>query len=271
MNIKKIIPFTFAALSVAGALSACSDNKVVGADEHTNTMAELSSSSVEPGSSNTLPGQSFQGYARTALRSVSQGTAATVFHMAGDNFNQIDSVTAHETYDGIVQLILDYDVTLSDTELVVKYDTLWGQAFNSAFHAVMRDEDDVVHEAKMYVADAPRSYSVDCHGNDLLTFYDVSLYASDSSEVLKTFRIEDFTLLEQFRQDCALENGKLEFADPGFPEMYCFITTQLVNGAVTYKDPNWKKYATHIIEGCEVPYDFYDFDAYVSDDPITYY
>lgn len=271
MNIKKIILLSLAAMSVMGAFTACSDNKVVGADEQSNTVAERSSSSVGPGSSNSLHEHGVQWSARTILRSVSQGTAATVFHMAGDNFNQIDSVTAHETYDGIVQLILDYDVTLSDTELVVKYDTLWGHAFNSAFHAVMRDEDDVVHEAKMYVDNAPRSYSVYCHGNDLLTFYDVSLYASDSSEVLKTFRIEDFTLLEQFRQDCALENGKLEFADPGFPEMYCFITTQLVNGAVTYKDPNWKKYATHIIEGCEVPYDFYDFDAYVSDDPITYY
>ena len=32
MNFKKIIPLTFAALSVAGALSACSDSTVVGAD-----------------------------------------------------------------------------------------------------------------------------------------------------------------------------------------------------------------------------------------------
>ena len=39
MNFKKIIPFTFAALSVAGALSACSDNKVVGADEQSNSVA----------------------------------------------------------------------------------------------------------------------------------------------------------------------------------------------------------------------------------------
>ena len=250
MILKKIILPSFAAFGVAGVLSACSNDNVAGTDEQSNSVAEGSSSSVVPGSSNSLQDHGAQWSARTILRSVSQGTAATVFHMAGDNFNQIDSVTAHETYDGIVQLILDYDVTLSDTELVVKYDTLWGHAFNSAFHAVMRDEDDVVHEAKMYVDYTPRSYSVYCHGNDLLTFYDVSLYASDSSEVLKTFRIEDFTLLEQFRQDCALENGTLDSADFYIPEIYCTVAPQKVDSDPTYKDPNWKKFTTGIAEGC---------------------
>lgn len=270
MNFKKIIPLSFAALSVAGALSACSDNKVVGADEQQNTMAERSSSSVAPGSSNSRDGKSFGDMAFAAIRGVRKGTAVTFVHMAGDTVNQIDSVTAHESYDRAVQSILDYDVTLSDAELVVKYDTLWGLAMNSAFHAVMRDEDDVLHEALMYVDDAPRSYSVYCHETELMSIYDVSLYASDSSEVIKLLRSEDSTLLEQFKQDCALENGKLEFADPDFPEMYCYVAPQLANGAVTYKDPNWKKYTKRIIEDCKVPYDFYDFDAYVSNDPITY-
>ena len=40
MNIKKIIPLSLATLSVMGAFTACSDNKVVGTDEQTNTMAE---------------------------------------------------------------------------------------------------------------------------------------------------------------------------------------------------------------------------------------
>ena len=271
MNFKKIIPLSFAALSVAGALSACSDNKVVGADEQQNTMAERSCSSVAPGSSSSRQEKSFNEMVLAAIRGVPRGTAATIFHMAGDNFNQIDSVTAHETYDGVVQLILDYDVTLSDAELVVKYDTLWGLAMNSAFHAVMRDEDDVLHEALMYVDDAPRAYSVYCHETELMDIYNVSCATeTDCSEVIKLLRSEDSTLLEQFKQDCALENGTLEFAGPGFPEMYCFVAPQLVNGAVTYKDPNWKKYTKRIIEDYEVPYDFYDFDAYVSNDPITY-
>ena len=271
MNFKKIIPLSFAALSVAGALSACSDNKVVGADEQQNTMAERSSSSVVPGFSSSRQEKSFNEMVLAAIRGVPRGTAATIFHMAGDNFNQIDSVTAHETYDGVVQSILDYDVTLSDAELVVKYDTLWGLAMNSAFHAVMRDEDDVLHEALMYVDDAPRAYSVYCHETELMDIYNVSCATeTDCSEVIKLLRSEDSTLLEQFKQDCALENGTLEFADPGFPEMYCFVAPQLVNGAVSYKDPNWKKYTKRIIEECEVPYDFYDFDAYVSNDPITY-
>ena len=153
MNIKKIIPFTFAALSVAGALSACSDNKVVGADEHTNTMAELSSSSVEPGSSNSLHEHGVQWSARTILRSVSQGTAATVFHMMGSSIVEVDSVTAHESYDRTVQSILDYDVTLRVAEFDIKYDTIampaFEHPFNSSTYAIMKDENGLILKQKM--------------------------------------------------------------------------------------------------------------------------
>lgn len=54
MEIKKIIPLSLAAMSVMGALTACSDDKVVGADEHENTMALNSSSSVQPESSSSI-------------------------------------------------------------------------------------------------------------------------------------------------------------------------------------------------------------------------
>ena len=39
MNIKKIIPISLAAMSVMGSFTACSDNKVVGADEQTHSVA----------------------------------------------------------------------------------------------------------------------------------------------------------------------------------------------------------------------------------------
>ena len=39
MNIKKIIPISLAAMSVMGSFTACSDNKVVGADEQANSVA----------------------------------------------------------------------------------------------------------------------------------------------------------------------------------------------------------------------------------------
>lgn len=271
MNYKKIIPLTFAALSVAGALSACSDSAVVGADVQDNSVALSSSSVINPGSSNSRQGGGFEGIALAAIRGVSRGTAATFFHMAGDNFNQIDSVTAHETYDRTVQSILDYDVTVDvHAEYVIKYDTIAGMAFNSAINAVMRDEDGVVHAAIMYVDNAPWGYSVNCSGKEQGSwerFYELggSDWFGDTSVVVKALRSSDSSLLEQFRQDCALENGRLyETTDFIYPEAHCMVPLNLVEGVIvdvpeTYKDPNWKKYATGVLEGCEATYDFDDY------------
>ena len=264
MILKKIILPSFAAFGVAGVLSACSNDNVAGTDEQANSMAEGSSSSVTPGSSNTLPGRSIQGYARTALRSVSQGTAATVFHMMGSSIIEVDSVTARESYDRVVQSILDYDVTIDiHAEYVIKYDTVAGFAFNSSIDAMMRDEEDVVHEATMFVDNAPWGYSVNCSGKAELTwerFYEIgpgdSNWFGDTSVVVKALRSSDSALLEQFRQDCALENGRLyETTDFDYPEAHCMIALNLVDGVIvdgpeTYRDPNWKKYATGVLEGC---------------------
>ena len=275
MNVKKVIPLTLAVLGVAGALSACSDNKVVGADEHDNTVGELSSSSVMPGSSDSRQKRGFEDMAFAAIRGVQKGTAVTYLHMAGDTVGQIDSVTAHESYDRVVQSILDYDVTTDvHAEFVIKYDTVAGMLYNSSINAVMRDEDGVVHEATLFVDNAPWGYSVNCSGKEVHSwerFYEVhngdSYRFGDSSVVFKTLRSSDPTLQEQFRQDCALEHGILTSASPGYiyPELHCRVNPKLVDGVVTYKDPNWKKYAAHILEGCETTYDF---DAYIrGDDP----
>ena len=257
MNFKKIIPFTFAALSVAGALSACSDSTVVGADEQSNSVSEGSSSSVTPGSSNTLPGQSIQGYARTALRSVSQGTAATVFHMMGSSIVEVDSVTARESYDRTVQSILDYDVTLRVAEFDIKYDTIampaFEHPFNSSTYAIMKDENGLTYgEIALHGDIAPLSYSIYCNGEkDIRSIYSVDWGNENNfTEVNKYLRSDDTTLLELFKQDCALENGTLDSADFYIPEIYCTVAPQKVDGDPTYKDPNWKKFATGIVEGC---------------------
>lgn len=257
MNFKKIIPLTFTALCVAGALSACSDSTVVGADSQDNSVAEGSSSSVTPGSSNTLPGQSIQGYARTALRSVSQGTAATVFHMMGSSIVEVDSVTARESYDRTVQSILDYDVTLRVAEFDIKYDTIampaFEHPFNSSTYAIMKDENGLTYgEITLHGDIAPLSYSIYCNGEkDIRSIYSVSWGNENNfTEVNKYLRSDDTTLLELFKQDCALENGTLDSADFYIPEIYCTVAPQKVDSDPTYKDPNWKKFATGIAEGC---------------------
>ena len=272
MNMKKIIPLSFAALSVAGALSACSDSTVVGADVQGNSIALSSSSGVGPESSGSLHGLSFRAQALAAIRDVRKGAAVAFVHMAGDTVNQIDSVTAHESYDRAVQSILDYDVTIdTHAEYVIKFDTVAGFAFNSSINAMMRDEEDVVHEATLFVDNAPWGYSVNCSGKADHSWersYEInpgdSYWFGDTSVVVKALRSSDSALLEQFRQDCALENGRL-YETTGFdsPEAHCMVPLNLVEGVIvdgpeTYRDPNWKKYATGVLEGCVTTIDFDD-------------
>lgn len=257
MNIKKIIPLSLATLSVMGAFTACSDNKVVGADEQPNSVAEGSSSSVVPGSSNSLDEHGVQWSARTILRSVSQGTAATVFHMMGSSIVEVDSVTARESYDRTVQSILDYDVTLRVAEYDVKYDTIampaFEHPFNSLTYAIMKDENGLTYgEIALHGDIAPLSYSIYCNGEkDIRSIYSVDWGNENNfTEVNKYLRSDDTTLLELFKQDCALENGILDSADFYIPEIYCTVAPQKVDSDPTYKDPNWKKFATGIAEGC---------------------
>ena len=57
----------------------------------------------------------------------------------------------------------------------------------------------------------------------------------------------DSTVIEEFRKDCALENGQLEDGDL---QIVCLVNSEEVNGVETYRDPYWKKYAKFIIDGC---------------------
>ena len=57
----------------------------------------------------------------------------------------------------------------------------------------------------------------------------------------------DSTVIEEFRKDCALENGQLEDGDV---QIVCLVNSEEVNGVETYRDPYWKKYAKFIIDGC---------------------
>ena len=157
MNNKKIIPFSFAALSVAGALSACSDTAVVGADVQDNSVALSSSSVIEPGSSSSLNRLYFlrEEGAVAALTSVSRGTAVTYSHIAGEAGYQTDSVTAHESFDRAVQSILNIDPTVrlvdvNPNDPTVLYATIYPDdpedfEKNHTTYVAMKDEDGSIH------------------------------------------------------------------------------------------------------------------------------
>ena len=153
MNIKKIIPLSLAAMSVMGAFTACSDNKVVGADEQSNTMAQ----GTKPGSSNSLKGIPYlkEESAIVALVGVSRGTAVTYSHVAGETGYQTDSVTAHESFDRAVQSILNIDPTVrlvdvNPNDPTVHFATIYPDdpgdfEKNHTTYVAMKDEDGLIH------------------------------------------------------------------------------------------------------------------------------
>ena len=67
----------------------------------------------------------------------------------------------------------------------------------------------------------------------------------------------DSTIREEFRKDCALENGEL-VEDDGL-QMTCHANAELKDGVQTYTDPYWKKYATYMIESCVLARSIDDF------------
>ena len=293
MNIKKIIPLSLATLSVMGAFTACSDNKVVGADEQTNTMAELSSSSVEPGSSNSLIVLSYLRDEGTvaALTSVSKRTAVTYSHIAGETGYQTDSVTAHESFDRAVQSILNIDPTvrLIDEKIPSDYSTY---KMNRQTYMAMKDEDGLVHGdilfrhgyesfpeigidvscginyvdidgnyVQMSNEDYFNSYFLDNHFS-FMPRYEVHFNGKDHKfykdlTAIKYLLSVDSTVREEFRMDCALDNGEL-VEDDGL-QMTCHANAELKDGVQTYTDPYWKKYATYMIESCVLARSIDDF------------
>ena len=249
MNFKKIIPLTFTALCVAGALSACSDSTVVGADSQDNSVAIGSSSSVTPGSSGSLGEWIFkEKSALAALRSVSKGTAVTYSHTAGCvGCYQTDSVTAHETFDGVTQSIIDFDPT-------VRYSDTTRDSRSNVYLA-MKDEEGFLH-GEIFSSFGVNFKEVNCliEQEGYNTLYQVYFNGKSAPNYLpnKAFKYlmsADFTLIEEFKKDCILENGEVDGFD-GDVQVACIVNSEEVNGVETYKDPYWDKYAKYIIDNC---------------------
>ena len=258
MNMKKIISLSFAALSVAGALSACSDSSVSGADVQGNSVALSSSSVGDPGSSSSINGELFKREreeSRAALVRVRAGTAVTYSHIAGSDDYQTDSVTAHETFDRTIQSILDIDPTVRYSE-----EAFSGPMDYFSTFVVMKDEDGLVHGEIIYHGgelSTEREINVGCgidnggYGNIYEVFFNSKSHPYHvPNTAVKYMRSMDSTVRAEFRKDCALENGEIDNGEDGDPQIVCLVKSEEVNGVETYKDPNWKKYAKFIIDDC---------------------
>ena len=212
----------------------CPEDKCTGTGVESDTMAEESSSSVE-----------------AALRSASRGTAVTYTHIAGDADSQTDTVTAHETFDRIIQSILDFDP-------IVRYSE---EAFSSSVddltYVAMKDEEGFVHGEIVFEGGehaTVHNIDVSCEidnggfGNMYQVFFNSKSHPYHvPNTAVKYMLSTNSTAIEEFRKDCALENGTL---DDGDFQIACLVNSEDVNGVETYKDPYWKKYAKYIIESC---------------------
>ena len=291
MNMKKILPLSFAALSVAGALSACSDTAVTGADVQDNSMAQRSSSSVVPGSSSSIGELDFIPKETLALlKGVSKGVAVTIRFLPGESgAYEKDTVNASEYFDNVVKTILDADsVRLMGADSV--YENIMNMPSdeyrstalkeyrlnfqtNNEIEIVMKDKEGLVHgpvgsyygvvgrpEKVRGVVCLRQSQDIIQNGGSWDYRYEIYLNDSDAASGVvleKHLVLPDSATGEQFKQDCALENGSLDMKNRTeyifgntYLELSCSIPLASAEGVLTYKDPYWKKYGTRVIESC---------------------
>ena len=289
MNAKKIIPASLLALGLVGNFAACSDDGVAGADEHGNTLAQGSSSSVVPGSSSSIGELNFIPKETLALlKGVSKGVAVTIRFLPGESGSyEKDTVKAGETFDNVVKLILDADsVRLMGADSV--YENIMNMPSdenrstalkeyrlnfqtNNETNIVMKDAEGLVHgpigsyygivgfpEKARGVVCLRQSEDIVQNGGAWDFRYEIYLNDSDSGVVLeKHLVLSDSAAGEQFKQDCALENGSLDMKNRTeyifgntYLELSCSIPLASAEGILTYKDPYWKKYGTRVIESC---------------------
>ena len=271
MNYKKNIPLTFAALCVAGALSACSDNKVVGADEQPNTMADTTTVTRFVLSSDV------QRVMLARLKEVAKPNAPTTAVLAHDSTLQL---TAVETFDGdsIYNNEKNRMVNMNYLDTTITETKGWG-------YYSMQDENGVLHgpiamnQAAMKAMTGIVHYvnNIACvNENKSLRVGDVVHITSDSYEFSHLFSVEksysnsyqfqekrsqirrlqtrDSLMLVQFIEDCDALDGKLGKEDATFvmggvecgvnPKLTCTLEKD------DYYDPYWEKYASFIVNSC---------------------
>ena len=291
MNFKKIIPLTFAALSAAGALSACSDNNVVGADEQANTVALSSSSGVGPGSSSSFDELNRESRDLVAfLNRVGNNHAVTIYHVAGDtstsndpqgNYRSIfhyDSVDAYKTYNDVVEKILDAgSIRYVVNDIINDFDfdssvclgtTSCNQVYYQTEVAMIDKENNLMRWPLFMNYGYHGHYGqqrLQCSQDEYKSKgYSIGFREQDSGlVVLKSIVVrQDHEMYEEFKADCALENGEYMDYLEYFPEYVgypgiepphggmCFVKPEMIDGVATYKDPHWAKNAKYVIDSC---------------------
>ena len=255
MNYRKIIPFTFAALSVACAFTACSDNKVVGADEQPNTMAETIIS-IDPVFSTDA-----QRVLAARIKEVAKPNAPTSAILAHDSTMRLSII---KTFDGdsVYNNEKNRIINMNSLDTTITENKGWS-------YYSMQDENGVLHgpiamaqSGPGFNPDAGYSNNVACvNENKRLRvgdevhnsseYYDFGVGFGNVQMILQT---NDSLLIAQFIEDCNAENGTIQenesvysaFGDIFVDSMlYCVMQRDGLN------DPYWEKYASYIINNCK--------------------
>jgi len=284
MNIKKIIPLSLAAMSVVGAFTACSDNKVVGADEQPNTLAQGSSSSVIPGSSSSHNGLKKETVEFLSRIKKHNPSIPVAFVSNGSSVVE-DSVNARATFNAYVDSILSknsYKIdgeSLNESDVVYEFSSgglynengkVYGPVFLHHVFSLKRVDcgysgelvfslEDGIH--KIYAASEIYETHIDTY----------------SMTLERNFLVYDSSLVLQFKEDCVADNGL--FAHKPYRTMSiseddsvlyehrdsiytCQTSISSAGDAAIYTDTFWKKYVSLIFDRCVVDLDSLDYDYF---------
>lgn len=259
MHFKKIIPLSLAAMSVMGAFTACSDNKVVGADEQPSTVAV------------TLPLDATSAEKSAALMAkmneVSRPNKATAVFLtsafAGVQGEQyvlaFDTVNARQTYDDAMQTLINNDVIDTSYQngngwICSKTEDGTCGSFYHKFGDVytMQDENGVLYgeisvdETAFSRRDFLKSIYCLSEGVD-----DYFKFSAESQSVGMDLKTKDSVMTVQFMQDCIAENGFVHKSGAKGVWIYrCTISRTWEEDDNHVKNPYWKKYAAHVVDNC---------------------
>lgn len=259
MHFKKIIPLSLASMSVMGAFIACSDNKVVGADEQPSTVAV------------TLPLDATSAEKSAALMAkmneVSRPNKATAVFLtsafAGVQGEQyvlaFDTVNARQTYDDAMQALINNDVIDTSYQngngwICSKTEDGTCGNFYHKFGDVytMQDENGVLYGEISVdeTAFSRRDFlkSIYCLSEGVNDYFKIS---ADSKSVGMDLKTKDSVMTVQFMQDCIAENGFVHKSGANGVWTYkCVISRTWEEDDNHFKNPYWKKYAALVVDNC---------------------
>lgn len=270
MNFKKIIPLTFTALCVAGALSACSDSTVVGADSQDNSVAErLDEKEIASKAAALLKGSSKLNAATTVIISSEYNEDRT------QKISSTEVLDGDEAYVNAMNSIIDID-TINTSYATAKgwmhgrepsgleYHLYFGGAYS------MQDEYGVTYgpiysdESAVKMGDGWHSVkSVYCWNESKWYTLNDSVYEFsehftayahyDYAKIDLDYSSRDSLALNQFVEDCIADSGtifKSGLAIDGQryqPQLRCTLVMLNEN---PIRISHWKKYASSVIDNC---------------------